>query len=70
MLKYFIIKFIKSLDYNYALIWDNSRIHVSELITQFLIKQKLLMITIPTYSPVINACEILILYIKTKVRKL
>ena len=70
MFKYFIIKLIKSFDYNYALIWDNARIHVSELITQFLIEQRLLMITIPAYSPVVNACENLILNIKAKVRKL
>ena len=70
MFKCFIIKLIKSFDYNYALIWDNARIHVSELITQFLIKQRLLMITIPAYSLIVNACKKLILNIKTKVRKL
>ena len=60
MFKYFIIKLIKSFDYNYELIRDNARIHASELINQFLIKQRLLMITIPAYSPVVNAYENLI----------
>ena len=35
-----------------------------------MIEQRLLMITIPAYSPVVNACEKLILNIKAKVRKL
>ena len=55
---------------SYAIICDNSKVHVSKLIQEFLNKEGLWIITIPAYSPTVNAWEKLILNIKSRVRKI
>ena len=49
-----------------AIICDNSKVHVSMLIQEFLNKEGLWIITIPAYSPTVNAWEILNLNIKAE----
>ena len=67
--KYFLCKLVQSIDKNYVIVCDNSKVHVSKLIRDFLKDYKLWIITIPAYCPWVNAWEKLILNIKTWVRK-
>ena len=67
--KYFLRELVSNTKENYALIWDNARIHVSNNIQEFLKEQRLCLITIPAYSPVLNAAEKIILNIKSRIRK-
>ena len=67
--KYFLCRLAQSMDENYAIVCDNSKVHVSKLIQDFLKEHKLWIITIPAYCPWVNAWEKLILNVKTRVRK-
>ena len=69
VLKYFLCKLVQSMDKNYAIVCDNSKVHVSKLIRDFLKEYKLWIIIIPAYCPWVNAWEKLILNIKTIARK-
>ena len=66
---YLLSKLVSNTDEKYALIWDNAKIHISKLVQKFLRDHKLWMITIPAYSPVVNAAEKIILIIKSRIRK-
>ena len=52
------------------IIADNWVYHRTELIKDFMAKNKMRCLFIPAYSPEINACEKLINYIKNKVKAL
>ena len=67
--RYFIYKLVNTLKEDYALVCDNSKVHVSKLMQWFLEEYKLWLITIPSYSPFVNPCEKLILNIKSRIRK-
>ena len=66
---YFLRQMIQKLEESYAIIWDNSKIHVSKAVSEFLVNQQLWLITIPPYSPFVNSWEKLILLIKSRMRR-
>ena len=73
---YFLIQ-IKSLresrvdnkDDKYCIIYDNPNIHKTKVIKKFAEKNKIKILTIPPYWPVLNAAEKLILSMKKKIQK-
>ena len=52
---------------NYCIIYDNASIHKIKLIQSISIESKITILTIPSYWPVLNAAEKLILGIKKKI---
>ena len=68
--RYFLHQLSSTLSEDYALIWDNSKIHTAKIVQDFAIERKLTIITIPAYWPFVNAWEKLILIIKSKVRRI
>ena len=54
---------------NYCIIYDNASIHKTKLIQSISIESKITILTIPSYWPVLNAAEKLILGIKKKIFK-
>ena len=68
--KYFLEQLVNSTTSKYAIICDNAKIHLANLIQKYLAERKISLITIPAYSPFVNPCEKAILIIKSKVRKI
>ena len=58
------------LDNERIVVWDNASIHLSEIVSKFILSTKLRVITIPPYNPVLNPVEKLINFIKMKLRKI
>ena len=58
------------LDNERIVVWDNTSILLSEIVSKFISSAKLRVITILPYNPVLNPVEKLINCIKMKLRKL
>ena len=65
---YFLSKIRSTAQDKYAVIWDNSKVHVASVVQKFLKEQELWIISIPPYWPYVNAWEKLILIIKQQIR--
>ena len=68
--KYFLEQLVNSTTSIYAIICDNAKNHLANLIQKYLEERKISLITIPANSPFVNPCEKAILIIKSKVRKI
>ena len=76
ILLYFLAKLIESkrvnnlnTSANYLLVWDNWSIHKTSKIAKFLTQIQISMVTIPPYTPWLNAAEIMINRIKGSINK-
>ena len=56
-------------DDKYCIIYDNTSIHKTKVIKKFAEKNKIKILTIPPYWPVLNATEKLILSMTKKIQK-
>ena len=65
---YFLSKIASTAQDKYAVIWDNSKVHVASEVKKYLREQELWIISIPPYWPYVNAWEKLILIIKQRIR--
>ena len=53
----------------YVILCDNATIHKAKQVRNYLESSKILMVTIPPYSPTLNAAEKIILAIKEKIKR-
>ena len=64
MFKCFLSNLVSSIKVEYAIIWDNSKIHTSKSIKNYVSQHKINLITISGYWPYVNPWEKLILNVK------
>ena len=56
-------------DRKYVILCDNATIHKAKQVRNYSESSKILMVTIPPYSPTLNAAEKIILAIKEKIKR-
>ena len=62
-------KYSQKFDSRFWCIIDNASIHKSDIIKEYVKQNKICLITIPAYSPSLNAVESIIQSIKAKIKK-
>ena len=67
--KCFLSNLASSIKTEYAIVWDNSKVHTSKSVKDYASQHKINLITIPAYWLFVNPWEKLILNVKSKVRK-